>query len=419
MALTVFFSWQMDRPDGGERALIERALTDALKRIAADATVEAAVREIEVDRDTKGVPGTPPIVDTILAKIDRAAIFVLDLTFVAIRADGRPAPNPNVLIEYGWALKSMGHSRMMPVMNIAYGEPTADAMPFDMRHLRNPIKFSQRPGANAEVKRTERDKLSRELEAAIRTTIQSGVLTEVVPKPSAFPAAEPKDGQARFRPKGKSLGMTYPNFIDESTDVFLAQGTAAWLRIMPVKDQGRVCTTAELRAAATQGQILAPLYGSPGGLDWIRADDGVGRIRVRTKGSVTTSVVFMFHTGEVWSIDTTRFGTDAVPVSPVALIAALKRYAEFLKDKLGVMPPYRCVVGVEGVRGRPIWLPDIPGTGWMTNQFGSCVADAIQREVIYEEAADVAKLLRPFFEDAYEKCGFEDVAMPREAPGWR
>ena len=172
MALTVFFSWQVDR-DGVDRAFIERALKDALKRIEADAAVEPAVRQegIEVDRDTKGVAGTPPIVDTIFAKIDRAAIFVPDLTFVAKREDGRPSPNPNVLIEYGWALKSMGHSRMMPVMNIAHGKPTAEAMPFDMRHLRNPIQFDLPPGADADRKKLERDKLSKELEAADRKSV--------------------------------------------------------------------------------------------------------------------------------------------------------------------------------------------------------------------------------------------------------
>jgi hypothetical protein len=38
-------------------------------------------------------------VDTIFRKIDGTAIFVPDLTFVGKRADGRPTPNPNVLIE--------------------------------------------------------------------------------------------------------------------------------------------------------------------------------------------------------------------------------------------------------------------------------------------------------------------------------
>lgn len=39
------------------------------------------MRDLEIDQDTQGVPGSPPIAETILAKIDVADIFVADLTF--------------------------------------------------------------------------------------------------------------------------------------------------------------------------------------------------------------------------------------------------------------------------------------------------------------------------------------------------
>jgi hypothetical protein len=35
----------------------------------------------------------------------------------------RPTPNPNVLIEYGWALKSLTYNSIVPLMNTFYGEP--------------------------------------------------------------------------------------------------------------------------------------------------------------------------------------------------------------------------------------------------------------------------------------------------------
>jgi hypothetical protein len=98
---TIFFSWQMDTDPRTGRNLIERVLERALGSIGSDATVHEAVRELEVDRDTLDEPGFPPIVDTIFRKIDEAAMFVVDLTFVGKRLDGRPTPNPNVLIEYG------------------------------------------------------------------------------------------------------------------------------------------------------------------------------------------------------------------------------------------------------------------------------------------------------------------------------
>src|SRR5690349_11347928 len=110
MKHTIFFSWQLDTQPTAGRNLIERALNRALTTIAADTTLEEAVRELAVDKDTLNVPGSPPIVETILKKIDAAAVFVPDLTFVGTRKNGRPTPNPNVLVEYGYALKSLGHS---------------------------------------------------------------------------------------------------------------------------------------------------------------------------------------------------------------------------------------------------------------------------------------------------------------------
>jgi hypothetical protein len=43
------------------------------------------------------VPGTPPITDTILKKIQNCDIFVPDVTFVASTAGGKLVPNPNVM----------------------------------------------------------------------------------------------------------------------------------------------------------------------------------------------------------------------------------------------------------------------------------------------------------------------------------
>lgn len=89
MPQTIFFSWQADRPSENGRNLIGKALKKALKLLKTDADVVSVVRdELVVDSDTKGVPGSPPIVDTIFQKISDAAIFVPDLTFVGTRERG-------------------------------------------------------------------------------------------------------------------------------------------------------------------------------------------------------------------------------------------------------------------------------------------------------------------------------------------
>ena len=172
MAQTVFFSWQTDTPTLTGRNFIERALERALARIAKDTELAEADRKLEVDRDTKGEPGTPPIVETIFNKIDGASVFVPDLTFVGTRLDGRPSPNPNVLIEYGWAVKALGYRRMVPVMNVAYGEPKPELMPFDLRHLKNPIAYCCPDRASEEQRQAARQSLSRSFEMAIRTILE-------------------------------------------------------------------------------------------------------------------------------------------------------------------------------------------------------------------------------------------------------
>ena len=179
MTTTIFFSWQADTSTEEGRKLIERALERAASRVGDHADVEEAVRELVVDQDTKGIPGTPPIVETIFRKIDNATVFVPDLTFVGKRLDGRPTPNPNVLVEYGWALKSLGHSRILPVMNIAFGKPTPETLPFDMIHLRYPILYDCPIGASEEIRRQQREVLAKELEAKVLEILKSDALKEI------------------------------------------------------------------------------------------------------------------------------------------------------------------------------------------------------------------------------------------------
>ena len=173
MPTTVFYSWQLDRPAKTGRNLIERALLRAIASLRDDIELEEPVRaELEVDRDTKGVAGTPPIVDTIFAKIDAASIFVPDLTFAGHRVDGRPTPNPNVLIEYGWALKQHGHGRMVPVMNIAHGKPSSETLPFDMQHLRHPIQYDCPDNADDATRSAAQATLVKTLAGAIRDILK-------------------------------------------------------------------------------------------------------------------------------------------------------------------------------------------------------------------------------------------------------
>jgi hypothetical protein len=313
MAVTVFFSWQSDTVPTVGRNFIERAIERALGQLNADAELVPVVREeIELDRDTRGIPGSPPIVDTIFSKIDQAAVFIPDMTFVATRAGRGRTPNPNVLIEYGWALKSLGHHRILPVMNVAFGGPTENALPFDMRHLRHPLQYDCAPEADEEARRQTRDGLTKNLVRAIRDILGQAPLPEEVRKAASFVPRTERGGPGKFRESGAPLGQSSATLLLQaaaSKDIFLGPGPATWLRLFPINDPGRIWTFNELKAAATSGGMLQPTYARGTNLDFIQAEDGFGvYVPLGSTSSETPMIVFAFETGEVWSTDTYLVG---------------------------------------------------------------------------------------------------------------
>lgn len=138
MRVTIFYSWQSDTPSERGKDFVAVALAEATRRIAEDVTVDLRP---EVDQDTTGVPGSPNMSVEIFGKIDHCAVFIADVSLTYRREVGlpKPSPNPNVLIELGYAVKSRGWPRILQVMNTAYGAP--DKLPFDLRGHRA-ITFS-------------------------------------------------------------------------------------------------------------------------------------------------------------------------------------------------------------------------------------------------------------------------------------
>jgi hypothetical protein len=76
----------------------------------------------------------------------------------------RPTPNANVLIELGYAVKSLGTTdRLVLVMNTAYG----DVLPFDLRQYRL-TTYCLPDAASGEVREKERKDLTAKLEKTFR-----------------------------------------------------------------------------------------------------------------------------------------------------------------------------------------------------------------------------------------------------------
>lgn len=136
MSQSIFYSWQSDSPAKTNRYFIRDCVADAIKKLNKDQSLTEAVR---IDHDTANVPGSPDIANTIFSKISGAMAFVADLTLCSASSSGKASPNPNVLIELGYAFSEIGDARVIGVMNTALGEPKD--LPFDLSHKRWPIQY--------------------------------------------------------------------------------------------------------------------------------------------------------------------------------------------------------------------------------------------------------------------------------------
>lgn len=164
--ITLFFSWQSDREQKLCRNFIEKALEHA-RELLADNDIE-----LVIDADTRNVPGSPPITATILEKIDRCDIFLADVTPVAETDDGKKVPNPNVMGEFGYALRAHGHGRILLSLNRAFG--AINELPFDIKHQRLSLHYTAPPGIQDNARREARREFGRKLFVAVKAIADSG-----------------------------------------------------------------------------------------------------------------------------------------------------------------------------------------------------------------------------------------------------
>lgn len=166
MRVTVFYSWQSDLPNNTNRGFIHSVIEKAIQTIKRD---EAFDLDICLERDTQGEPGAPNIVTTILQKIDDCDIFIADISIVTCEVkDGqRFSPNPNVMIELGYAIKSVGWDRIILFCNEHYG--TGDKLPFDIQQYRR-IGYKLAP---EEDKSAVRERLAKVCRTALEDITQN------------------------------------------------------------------------------------------------------------------------------------------------------------------------------------------------------------------------------------------------------
>lgn len=140
----IFYSWQSDLPGSKTRNFIRGCIDEAI-----DFAQETEAIEAERDEATMGTTGAPDIVATLFSKIDNCDLFIADLSscFTEDQRHEKKSPNPNVMVELGYAVKTLGWERVICLCNTDYG----NEYPFDIAHNRI-TNFSLEGKNKAEVK---------------------------------------------------------------------------------------------------------------------------------------------------------------------------------------------------------------------------------------------------------------------------
>jgi hypothetical protein len=340
--MKIFWSWQSDTPAAEGRNFVKTSLSAALAQLADELEWTEAERA-ELDHDTKDVPGLAPIADTIFDKIDNAAIFVADVTSTGATPDGKKkTPNPNVLIELGYALKSLGPQRVVLVANGAGGFRPED-LPFDLRHRRGPITYDLKLGADKSTKEKVMRALTSSLASALRTNLKS-MGAPVDDDPPLYPSM-PED-RALWFDRSLPIGL-HDNKISRLREgaplAYLRVSASGWSSEKPsrstIKDLG----------IAPFGEWSTGSGAVPNGLG-VLAGGWYPRI-----DEVSALTQWFDKTAEIWGVSP-GYGFHSkghLQLATHALARQLRhRLSEWiaLLKKLGARGPYRVEAGLTGIQ---------------------------------------------------------------------
>jgi hypothetical protein len=413
MSTSVFYSWQSDLPNNRNRGLIRKALDKAIRAINYDLDVEEAIR---VDQDTQGVPGSPAITDTILRKIEQFSVFVPDVSFVCGTDDSRKCPNPNVMIEYGYALKVCGDERIISVFNTAFGD--WEKLPFDMKHKRRPILYCASDDLSVDERRGVRDKLAKELETALRTTQESGLFESLgEPAPVHEPVVAMDEYGGSFLDPHEALGQTRSNLrLGETKNLRLRNGALLYVRLWPKSPRTKNYTNTEVYNNVNTAQLRPMCSSQSGGWSYGRNRHGAFSFYTFNEpDNEAIGITQLFKTGEIWGIDTyylnipprkeTAGHAKFIPTTEIEsdLLYTLTNYLEAARDHIGLTPPLELRVGMTRVGGYELAVE----TKWFMHPFVGKIFEPAFKFASSIESYDskVDAILLPFFSLMYDMAG--------------
>jgi hypothetical protein len=377
-----------------------------------DTTLEEAKRDIIADQDTQGVPGSPGVAETILDKIRLADIFVADLTPIQTdeerKLGGRACPNPNVMLEYGYALHALGEGKIIGVLNEFHGSPKD--LPFDLSHRRWPIRF-----ALSNNNSHERDKEKKALRDNLRGAIRS-IISQFDEQPSTtgspFQVTEPGDGIGRLRHAQDYLCL--PSNAQKA--VWLKQGPYSFLRFIP---SSATEPLGEVEAYKIAQANLQPM----GGMrtrGWNAGRHTTGAVSywtVHDTPELAMDASELFLSRELWANDFyhvitsdhergKELGFSYIPTGAFeeVLIDTFINFSSVAKKHLALPLPLKVVAGVANVNGVRLAVDE---RYFHESNFDGVILrdNFIWESNLTDWSVDPFDFLAPFFSKMYDIAG--------------
>jgi len=324
--------------------------------------------------------------------------------------------NPNVLIEYGWALKEIGYSRIIPIMNTVFGEPSAINLPFDMRHLRHPLTYHLNEKETPDRRKKVKQNLIDDLYAALKLIIAQEFPDQKQLKVENYnPISFSVNPSTFLKPNEKFLDPT--RFTDEY-EYSLPNDENAFLRLIPKVPYKPIRTSKDALDLVKKGN-LAPM--SERGIGWLTGRNKYGAYAANIENHKVTNFTQLFKSGELWGIDTNLLNKKRLMSRasvgfgffPCASIEntfnyTLANYLNFCEKILNLPLSLLLIAGVVNIEGYRMTSP----SGERFNGVDIFAGHSVENNIIHKGVIDDYQkkphlILRPFFEFIWNECGLD------------
>lgn len=348
--MKVFWSWQSDTHQASGRHFVRAALEAAVKRLHDQPGLEDAERP-SVDSDTSNVPGSPPIAETILRKIRECAVFVADVTPIETTVGGKKLPNPNVMLELGYALANVGLERIILVMNQSEGA-SLRALPFDLRHWRAPLTYALRRDASEDQQKDVLATLVDDLVASVGPCLAFVAANQTVPPhPDGVPA-DPTDPAIWNGAMPTVRVRSSP--MQQEFDLPVGAGPKLWCRIVPAAPMG--ASRQDVSRSRNGSLSVAPLGDYNSLWTGVSQEGAAAWVWDASQQKLHALTQWFQQTGEVWGFwpDILTDWQDASMFTDVYCARGLVRFLDIhaaTLEHFAAAFPWRVEVGVHGLHG--------------------------------------------------------------------